>query len=226
MDELLRFLEKYEIWVYVLLGVVAVIYVQRLLVAWRDWRNSVFGLEKESAQRKLTTALTILVLLALFVIGEFFIVSFVAPTAPQTILSTPTLDLLATVTATLPSSNDLATPTASGLSATEAPLSEGCVQGQIEWTAPLPGDTITSSVELKGTVNVPNLGFFKYQYAQPGSDTWTDIAAGNKPLINGTIGVWNTSQLVAGDYKLRLVVMDNQNKLFPACVVQIRIVNK
>jgi hypothetical protein len=225
MDELLRFLEKYEIWVYVILGIAAIFYIQRLFLAWRDWRDSVFGLEKESAQRKLTAALTILVLLALFVIGEFFVVSFVVPATPQIAIATPTLDLLATVTVTLPSANQLVTPTGSDISATQAPLSEGCVKGQIEWTAPLPGATVSSSVELRGTVNVPNLGFFKYEYSEPGSDAWITIAAGNQPLINAIIGYWNTSQLASGDYKLRLVVADNQNKLFPACVVQIRIVN-
>jgi hypothetical protein len=225
MDELLHFLEKYEIWIYVILGIAGIFYIRRLFLTWRDWRDSVFGLEKENAQRKLTSTLTILVLLALFVIGEFFVVSFIVPSTPQIAISTPTLDLLATVTATLPSTNGLATPTVSDVSAAQAPLSEGCVKGQIEWTAPLPGVTVSSSVELKGTVNVPNLGFFKYEYSEPGSDTWITIAAGNQPLINATIGYWNTSQLASGDYKLRLVVADNQNKLFPACIVQIRIVN-
>jgi len=225
MDELLGFLEKYEVWIYVLLGITAVFYLQRLIQAWSVQRNSVFGLEKESARRRLAAALTVLILLALLIFGEFFIVSFIAPSySKATILSTPTLDLLATPTATLPPGSDQ-TPTVSNLEVTQAPLTEGCISGQIEWISPRPGDTISATVELKGTVNVPNLGFYKYEFSQPGSDTWTTIAAGNKPMVNGSIGFWNTSQLGAGDYRLRLVVADNQNKLFPACVVQVRIVS-
>jgi FtsP/CotA-like multicopper oxidase with cupredoxin domain len=95
--------------------------------------------------------------------------------------------------------------------------------GQIEWLSPTAGDTISATVELKGTVNVPNLGFYKYEFSLPGADSWTTIAAGNSPLVNGTIGYWNTAQLPAGDYLLRLVVVDNQNGFFPACIVSVRV---
>ena len=83
MDELLRFLQKYEIWIYVVLGVGSLFYIQRLLVAWNEWRNTLFGLERESAQRKLSASLTILILMALIIVSEFAIVSFVVPGFPQ-----------------------------------------------------------------------------------------------------------------------------------------------
>jgi hypothetical protein len=225
MDELLRFLQKYEVWIYGLIGVGALVYIQRLLHSWSEYRNTYFGLERESAQRKLSAALTILVLMALLVLGEFIIVSFVVPSIPQqTTLATPTLDLLATMTATLPIEL-IGTPTPSDIQATPAPLSEGCMTGVIEWVSPRPGEEINKTIELKGTVNVPNLGFYKYEFTPVGSEDWITIAAGNIPLINALIGTWNISQLVPGDYRLRLVVADNQNKFFPACVVQVRVVS-
>jgi hypothetical protein len=227
MEVVLSYLQNYEGWIYGLLGIVALFYFQKLIFAWKDWQGTVFGLEREIAQRRFTSALTMLLLLALFVLMEFVIVSFVAPSYPQSLsLPTATLDLLATPTATLPAlvgaANAVATlevsPTASAL-----PIQEGCVAGQIEWADPKPGDTIRETVELKGTVNVPNLGFYKYQYANPGEDVWTDIAAGNQPKVNGQIGFWNTSQLNPGDYQLRLVVYDNQNQPFPACIIPVRV---
>jgi hypothetical protein len=224
MDELLRFLQKYEIWIYIVLGVGSLFYIQRMLVSWNEWRNTLFGLERESAQRKLSAALTILILMALIIVSEFAIVSFVVPGIPQnSVMPTATLDILAVPTPTFPLINSTATP--SGVQATVAPLSVGCTPNVIEWAAPKPGETVSAAIELKGTINVPNLGFYKYEYAPAGSDTWTTIAAGNIPLINGYIGTWNTTPLVPGDYQLRLVVADNQNNLFPACVVQIRIVS-
>ncbi len=258
MEELLPFLQKYEIWIYVLLGAVAFVYLQRLVSAWRIWQGSVFGLEREIGQRRFSTALTILVLLVIFILVEFVIVSFVAPSYPQVYaLPTPTLDLLATPTVTLPVAAEAVTATAAALTGDQVvtsgtpsaggdstpnaadaknpapkagtptvaltPLAEGCIAGQIEWSYPKSGDEITATVELKGTVNVPNLGFYKYEYAQPGEDVWTTIAAGNQPKVNGQIGFWNTSQLEPGDYLLRLVVADNQNKLFPACQIPVRI---
>lgn len=225
MDELLLFLEKYEFWIYAILGVGAIIYIQRLLSAWNDWRNTLFGLERESAQRKLSAALTVLVLLALLVLSEFVVVSFVIPSVPeQVVLATPTLDLLSSPTATLPFAVQ-ATVTPSAQAGTPVPLQEGCREGVIEWKSPRPGESISATIELKGTVNVPNLGFYKYEFALAGSDTWTTIAAGNQPLIDAFIGTWNTTNLVSGDYQLRLVVADNENNLFPACTLQVRVVS-
>lgn len=229
MEVLLPYLQRYEVWIYSILGVVALYYLQKLIVAWKDWQGTVFGLEREVAQRRFITSLTVVLLSMAFVLVEFVIVSFVAPVLPQTLaVSTATLDLLATPSVTL------AMPGAglSGGDSTSAPtqtttaaaVQEGCTPGQIEWIYPQPGQEISLTVELTGTVNVPNLGFYKYQYSQPGEETWTDIAAGNQPKVEGQIGFWNTSQLPgSGDYLLRLIVYDNQNESFPACVVPVRV---
>jgi hypothetical protein len=228
MEELLPFLQKYEVWIYSLLGVIALFYFQKLISAWREWQGTVFGLERDIAQRRFSTALTVLILLVVFVVMEFMIVSFVAPAYPQTFaMSTPTLDLLAAPTLTLPPVVDSmaisgtveVTPTA-----TAVMIQEGCLPGQIEWIFPEPGQEIRSTVELKGTVNVPNLGFYKYEISRPGEDIWKTIAGGNQQKVEGVIGFWNTSLEVPGDYLLRLVVTDNQNDLFPACIIPVRVV--
>jgi hypothetical protein len=227
MEELFAFLKQYEFGIYLLLGAIAFIHLMKMVAALREWQATVFGLERESAQRRFTTALSILVLLVMFVFAEFVIVSFVAPSYPRTTaLSTPTLDLLATATVTLPAviSGESAPQ---GLPTPTAPLlitQEGCTSGQIEWLNPTAGQQISQTVELQGTVNVPNLGFYKYEFSQPGSDVWSTIAADNVAKVNGAIGYWNTSQLLPGDYLLRLVVVDNQNNPFPACVIPVRVV--
>lgn len=226
MEVILPYLKNYEGWIYAVLGIIALVYFQKLIVSWKDWQGTVFGLEREIAQRRFSTSLTIFLLLVAFVLLEFLAVSFIAPSVPQSLsLPTATLDLLATSTATLPvvanAATSAVTPTPQGA----ATQQEGCIPGQIEWLSPKSGQEISQTVELKGTVNIPNLGFYKYQYAKPGEDTWMDIAAGNQPKVNGQIGFWNTSQLVPGDYRLRLVVLDNQNQAFPACEIQIRVVS-
>jgi hypothetical protein len=228
MEVILPYLKNYEVWIYSFLGLIALVYLQKLIIAWRDWQGTVYGLEREIAQRRFSTALTILLLLVAFVLLEFLTVSFVAPTYPQSLsLPTATLDLLATPTVTLAAQVD-ALSTASSPQLTSAvtvqPQQEGCIPGKIEWLVPKPGQEISQTVELKGTVNVPNLGFYKYQFSKPQEDVWTDIAAGAQPKMEGQIGFWNTSQLVPGDYLLRLVVLDNQNQPFPACVIPVRVV--
>jgi hypothetical protein len=228
MEELLPALQKYEVWIYSVLGVIALFYFQKLISAWKEWQGTVFGLERVIAQRRFSTALTVLVLLMVFVFLEFVIVSFVVPSYPQALtMPTPTLDLLATPSVTLPVAVDsLAVSTTAEVTPTPTAvlLEEGCSPGMIEWIFPQPGDEIRSTVELKGTVNVPNLGFYKYEYSRPGEDIWNTIAAGNQPKVEGGIGFWNTTSLVPGDYLLRLVVSDNANELFPACIVPVRVV--
>ena len=226
--EILAFLEENEFGIYLLLGAIAFYFLLKLISALREWQATVFGLEREIAQRKFSAVLSVLVLLILMVFAEFVIVSFVAPSYPQTsALPTPTLDLLATPTVTLPAAMGAGENASQSLPTPTAPLlvtEEGCITGQIEWLSPTTGQEVSETVELKGTVNVPNLGFYKYEFSQPGSDVWSTIAADNVAKLNGTIGFWNTSQLAQGDYLLRLVVVDNQNMPFPACVIPIRVV--
>lgn len=248
MEELLPFLQKFEIWIYIFLGAVALIPFQQLISAWRMWQESVFGLEREIAQRRFSTALTVLILLVVLIFMEFFIVSFVAPSYPKIYaVSTPQMDLLATPTQTLPvaaqavtaensSGGESGLPGLIGQSSTGQPTGsatlegmsqasqEGCTAGQIEWSYPKAGQEISATVELKGTVNVPDLGFYKYEFSKLGDDTWTTIAAGNQPKVDGQIGFWNTSQLDQGDYRLRLVVTDNQTHSFPACIITVRVI--
>lgn len=230
MEEVLRFLKTYEAAIYVILGLVALWTLRKMANAWKELRSSQFGLERESAQRRFNTALTGFAFLLLFGITEFIMVSIVYPDFPNTqTLSTPTLNILATPTVTLQPVQE-ATATIDEFAPTvDASDPGGCVAGQVEWTFPAAGETLQGEVILRGTVNVPNLGFYQYEYSQPGSTVWTTIAAGENPIIDQPMGGegsgrWDTSSLTPGDYLLRLIVRDNANNLFPACIVNVRII--
>jgi hypothetical protein len=231
MAEILHFLQAYEIWIYILVAVVGLIYIRKLLIAWQEWRSSLFGLERENSQRRLGTAMTIIILLGMLGLVEFAIVSFVAPLYPQVNeIATPTIDLLVTPSGTLAlPGGDLPS---SGISSTlEVPSASGCLKGQLEWISPKSGDTISGVVQLKFIINVPNMAFFKYEYSQPGNETWTTINAGNTPVTNVSDFdtkpvVWSTNQLVPGDYLLRLIVLDNNNQVLPACSISIRVISQ
>ena len=103
MEEALRFFRAYEIWIYLILGLGGLIYIRKFILAWQELREAAFGLERESAQTRLNQSASVLTLLLALSVTLFFLVSFVAPTMPGAIpLLTPTLDLLATATPTLP----------------------------------------------------------------------------------------------------------------------------
>lgn len=229
MSDVIQFLTQAEVWIYVLLGGVGLWYLRKLLLAWEEWRAAIFGLERENAQRHLNQAITGLVMLVLMGLVEFSVITFISPDYPGlNPLPTPTLNILATPTTTLvsPTSAPGETPSAITPIPTFTPTPNqpnGCIPGQIELTDPKPGQELAVENKLIGTVNVPDFGFYKFEFSQPGSQTWFTISAGNQPVTNGELGNWNTSQLTSGDYLLRLVVVDNKTQPFPACVVPVRI---
>jgi hypothetical protein len=227
MEALLQFLESYEIWIYVIVGAVGLIYLRKTLLAWKEWRSAAFGLERENAQRRFSSSITVVILLGLMGMAELVLVSFISPAVPMLALQTPTVSLLVTPTATLAPGAPTSTPGA--ISTTVEMVSssvDGCIPGQIEWISPKPGDEVKGAVDLVGTVNLPNLGFYKYEFSQQGSDAWTIIAGNNKTVVNDKLGVWNTDQLMPGDYLLRLVISDSQDKVMPPCGINVRIPNQ
>src|SRR5215216_543389 len=208
MGPLYRTLASYEPLIYIGLAIGGLFAFRRMWRSWREWRDSVYGLEREFALRRLGRATAAAFFILALVFAEFFIATFIAPSLPATdILATPTLDLLLTPPGTL--SPEQATQAALSPVTQAAPSGmSGCVPDQIMITAPKPGDPVSGTVEITGTANVPNFGFFKYEYAPMGSQNWATISAKRDPVINGEIGEWNTSSLTNGYYFLRLVITD------------------
>ena len=102
MEDALRFVREYEIFIYILLGVIAAIFLRKFILAWNDLREAAFGLERETAQARLNWAASVLVFSLIMAVVEFALVSYVVPTVPGAMpLFTPTIDLLATPSATL-----------------------------------------------------------------------------------------------------------------------------
>lgn len=222
MNSLLRFLSHNEVLFYILFVGIILVYSRKTYLAWRAWSAALFGIEKENTQHLFNQGLTVLVFSVLLTVSLFIVNTFVTPAVPGVQqVATPTIDLTKidetpTVTPTVEATTQGLIPTITSY------LSRGCINDQIEWTDPMNGDTISGKVELKGTVNILDLGFYKYEYAVLGSDIWTTIAAGSTKVIDDALGgSWDTSNLVPGDYELRLVVTDNQNQSLPECVIQI-----
>lgn len=225
MQTLLRFLKTYELGIYLLLGVAFLLYFRRLLLAWRVWQGSLFGLEREEAGRRLRSAFLGVVLSVGLMLTTFALVTFATPaqTGPVT-LPTATLDLLATPSTASPEEE---IPTPEG---TPTPLptpvldTGGCVPDHVFITAPQTGDTISGEVSIEGTANIPNFGFYKVEFAPASEALFLTIGVGRvprvqQPLIKG----WDTSRIPPGDYVIQLVVTDNQGQALPPCRVRVHI---
>ncbi len=226
MTTLLRFLSQYEIVFYILLGIVLIVFARKVYLAWKDWSVALFGLEKEQSQRQINQGITVLIFTFALGVGLFIVTTFVTPAVPGIQqVSTPTLELTTQPTVDL-STPTLMTTTQGLIPTLTAILDRGCVPDQIEWTDPVDGSTISGKYLLKGVVNVPNLGFYKIEYAQVDSDNWTTISAGSTPVIDDALGGnWDTSSLTPGDYQLQLIVTDNENNPMPECVITVTIIS-
>lgn len=227
MEEALRFFRAFEVWIYLLLGLGGLFYIRKFTLAWNELREAAFGLERESAQSRLNQAASVLVILLSMALMEFVLVSYVAPAVPgANPLFTPTLDLLATPTTTLPA----LTPTLEGGTPTPtaapivSPGANGCIPGQIEIASPKMGDEVKGIVEVIGTTDIPNFGFYKYEMRLPDDPVWATIQAGNTVIKNSKLGDWDTRRLNPGEYELGLVVVDNQAQSYPPCIVRVRVV--
>lgn len=223
MEAALRFVRDNEIIIYLILGSFAAWFLRKFVLAWRDLREAAFGLERETAQGRLNWAASILVFLLILGVVEFALVSYVVPTIPGAApLFTPTLDLLATPSVTLdPNSTPEATTPIPG--PTLPPGESACVPGQINITTPENGSTVRDVINIIGSANTPNFGFYKYETALINDPTWLTIQAGNTIVENDILGTWNTTRLDPGDYYLRLVVTDNTGQSLPPCMVQVRV---
>jgi hypothetical protein len=219
-------LETYEPLIYISLAILGLFVFRRMWVMWREWRNSVYTLEREFALGRLgrATALGFLVLGLFFV--EFYIATFIAPSLPASdLLTTPTLDLLASPQATL--------PVVDSTQAANAPVTQpvqngmsGCVADKIMITSPKSGDEVKAVVDLIGTADIPDFGFYKYEIAPIGTQNWATISADREPKKDTLLGKWNTLSRANGDYFLRLVITDNIGNTLEPCVIAVRVLNQ
>lgn len=226
MDSIIRFFYRAEGWIYFFAFIVIGISVINLIKALVERKTAVFGLEQEVAKKKIRGALTGIILVVIFSTAEFVFVIFTNVKFPGlNQIATPTMEILQTPTISFSS-----VESAQGINQTSVPNPavagvSGCTVDQIEWTSPRPGEEVRGSVELKGTVNVVNLGFYKYEYQLSGTQNWITISGGNTGTIDSPLGGnWNTSELTPGNYLLRLLVLDNNNNPFPECVINVNVV--
>ena len=221
MNEFLRYLKELEYLIYIILGIFTVWQLRKFYGAWEELRAAAFGLEKESAQARLNRSAALLVVLLFLATAEFGMVSFIIPAIPGVEpLPTATLDLLATSTITL-----AAETVTSSADVQETPLpgteiiQTGCIPGEVMITFPENDSTVQGVVEVEGTVNIADFGFYKFEISRAGSDTWLTIQAGEFPKDNEELGFWDTTQLESGNYYLSLVVIDNQGIQREPCAV-------
>lgn len=225
MEEAISFFRAVEPWIYAVLALGGLYYLRKFILAWRELHIAAFGLERESAQSRLNQSASMLVFILLLAILEFVLVTFIGPSLPaSSVLPTPTLDLLASPTTTLSLESTQTSASSIPTAAfSEVPVENNCVAGQIFISSPMEGDIVNEVVEINGTANIPNFGFYTLQMKRPDESIWATIQAGNQVKIDEKLGDWDTRRLTPGVYQIGLVLVDNEAKTSEPCVVQVNV---
>lgn len=225
MEQALLFIEENQAWIYVLLFLVGLVYLRSTLHSLNELRAAFFGLERESAQAKLTRAAAMFGLALAGLVTVFVVSTFLAPSLPAAAPPTP-LPTVSFLETTAPEGGFAgggafqATP-----QVLETTDSSGCQSTTATITSPESGTRISGVVTVEGTADIPSFAFYKLEYRllRPGED-WRAIYADTVVKVDGVLGTWDTSLREPGEYQFRLVVTDTAGNGPMPCVIQLSVV--
>lgn len=205
----LEWLGRYELFVYGVMGLAAVWCVFAIVNAGRRLDDTPFGLERAEAEQARTQAAIGLAVLAFVAGGLFWSTRYGSLGLSGALQITPTPTLA--VTATPITDNGTVSVDRSGCTET------------LTISQPADGTLINTTFEILGTVNTPNLAFYKLELS--GSATggnWVTITVDTDPVVNGQLlPSFSPNPYTPGDYAMRLIAYDNDGESTPPCAVSI-----
>jgi hypothetical protein len=210
----LQLIVEFQYYILGGLGLVAVYFLVRLLRARGYLAVTPFGLEREEAFRRQNGALAMLTLLVILAVGVYLTERVILPevAGPR---GTPTPQFTPT-------------PSPSPVAATNGVVvdSSGCENPNATLTAPRPDERIAGAFEVRGTANIDNFAFYKFEISGAGTGgEWLSLGVGTTPIVNDVLGRFDASARESGNYAFRLVVLDNAGQSPPPCVVAVTLIS-
>lgn len=221
MIETIDLLTKYQTWIYSGLGVTALFYLWRVFAARQRLSRTPFGLEREAAFLQQNGALAMLVLLGSLAASVYVTTHSIVPNLSLLLPGGPA------TAAPLPTT----TPVTGGAVVVDA---SGCQPESVFLSKPEPNERISGAYEVRGTADIPNLAYYKLELSGAGTEgEWRTLDVGKLdptraevwPVVNNTLGSFDSSLYHSGEYALRLIVYDAAGNAAPPCVVPVTIVN-
>ena len=241
MTILVKLIADYAVWLYFLLGLVALLFLRAYLVARRERDNSIFALERESASGRMVQA-TIGFLVILILIGGVFYTSqtLVEEIPLPELTPTPTALIVLPPSPTPPPL--LPTPTPTGtprprptlppletIIATEevsVGVPANCSNPGVRISEPGTGATVSGVIRIIGSANIPDFWYYKFEFQGNGFGDWTFIQRFDTSINGGILGAWDTRSVPSGDYQFRLVVVDKTGNYPEPCTVLLSVRNE
>lgn len=225
----------YQTWIFAAFMALSAVLI---FIWWRSGhklRFATFGLERENLINARNSAVTSLIMIICIIISFSLINSFIAPNLTELLGVPPT------ATRALPTNTPLptATPpfvlpgqvTATSQSVigptptrTRVPVAgSNCLNPRASITSPIPGSILSGEIEVRGNANVENFAFYEVQVSTLGSN-WLTVLTDKVPVINGSLGKWDTRIQTPGEYALRLLVYNSTGKFPEPCTIPISII--
>lgn len=229
MADVIQLIVDYALWLYVLCGLGVLVYLRSILMARRERKSALFTLEREAASSRAARSLIGVFVFVGLAGSVFFVEEMLAPRLPEPVeqddeaavktvfLITPTSDV-PTATPAPPTSTPEPSPTATrrvfptrAASPTPTPVPIAACSNIAQITSPRVGAELSGRVEIYGTAAAPDFNFYKVEYHREGEpeDAWHSISDIHKNQVaNGLLDVWDVGGFPAGNYRLKLTVVD------------------
>ena len=237
MTTLVDLVSEYYIWLIgaCILGVL--FYIGKAIAAHREKSRAIFTLEREAASStRLRSIMMVFVVLALAG-AVYFTATFLEPNldiqpeneaTPTALLQPTPTPTPGTPTAT-PSPaptrtpRPTQTPETTPTSTPEPVILPNCPNPQARLTSPTVNAVLKGAVEIRGSANIDNLDYYKFEVRGQGAAEWSFLQSLEESVSDGFLGIWNTSTLPAGAYTFRLVVVDKTGNYPAPCEVDVTI---
>jgi hypothetical protein len=210
VTDVLALIVQYQTWIYLLIGLGVLFYGRVLWRARRRLGQTPFGLEREAATNQQNLALAMLTLLVMLGLVVYLTQQVILPILSSTGPASGTPAPLAT-----------ATPE-TGLGGPLVIDASGCRSDSVMLSEPQPDSVIAGSFEVRGTASIPNFAFYILEINGVGTEgQWVPVEVKTEPVIDGSLGIFDSSAYESGAYAFRLVVKDNAGNAPPPCMVPV-----
>lgn len=241
MSIVITLLKTYAVWLYILFAIIALFGLRAAIKARAEIRQSIFSLEKEFARNRLYRGVFVVILMALLS-GLLFVATHLGepaassqpeptPTATRLLRATPTyspeeLTPTPTATATRIRPTRQPIPTAPVYTPTPtAPPPPLCPTPGVNLTSPRQNARLSGVVQVTGTAAIGNFWYYKIEIGIGRNPSqWSVVGDLHyAPVSDGVLETFNANVFPAGEYTLRLVVVDKTGNFPEPCAVAITI---
>lgn len=250
MTVILDWLSQQVIWISLICLIGALGYVVMAVLAKRKRDRAQFTLEREVYHQQVTRAWLVAALFLALASAVFAVNLYWLPAQPEAENATATpssglytltpaasqsnapLTATRTITQVVVSAPEiLATITPTPLSTQVPPeqLQPDCPDPGAQLTFPVAGGSLSAVAEVLGTAQVNAFSYYRFEVVFPGSETPNFIAQYDDMVENGTLGLWEVSDVTryppGGPYRFQLVVVDIYGNT-TTCTIPVNIVSQ